>query len=144
MTLGEITLPIQARPVTQLVLFIVVEDLGPYNCIVGQAWLHSMKVVPSTYHQMISYLSSTGQVDLLSSQLGARQCYQLSVQEQKEEKGSNSLPLGDHVPTYQLQFAAQVRVEEKDPLTLDPLEILALDKPEKFTYVNTLLSSEEK
>ena len=56
-TLGDITLPVQAEPITQQVLFLVVEDMGPYNCIVGRAWLHSMKVVPSTYHQMVSYLT---------------------------------------------------------------------------------------
>ena len=27
---------------------------------------------------------------------------------------------------------------------MDPLEVVALDEPEKFTYVSTLLSSEEK
>ena len=31
-----------------------------------------------------------------------------------------------------------------DPLVLDPLETVALDGPEKFTYVSFLLSSEEK
>ena len=31
-----------------------------------------------------------------------------------------------------------------DPLALDPLETVALDGPEKFTYVSSLLSSEEK
>ena len=103
-----------------------------------------MKVVPSTYHQIVSYLTSTGQVDLLSSQLAARQCYQLSTREQKEEKGSGGLPLRDHIPAYQLQLVAQVRAEEKDPLVVDPLETLALDEPKKFTYVSTLLSNEEK
>ena len=74
-TIGDITLPVRAGPVVQQVLFSVVEDLGPYKAIVGRAWLHAMKVVPSTYHQMINYLTSVGQVDLLSSQLAARQCY---------------------------------------------------------------------
>ena len=59
-TLGDITLPVQSGPITQQVLFSVVEDLGPYNCIVSRDWLHSMKVVPSSYHQMVSYLTSTG------------------------------------------------------------------------------------
>ena len=59
-TLGDITLPIQAGPVTQRVLFSVVEDLRLYNCIVGRAWLHSMKSIPSTYHQMVSYLTNAG------------------------------------------------------------------------------------
>ena len=79
MTMGDITLPMRVGPVVQQVLFSVVEDLGPYNAVAGREWLHAMKVVPSTYHQMISYLTSAGQVDLLSSQLAARQCYQLSV-----------------------------------------------------------------
>ena len=37
MTLGDITLPVQVGPVTHQVLFLVVEDLRPYNCIVGRA-----------------------------------------------------------------------------------------------------------
>ena len=54
LTMGDIGLPVKAGPVTRQVLFLVVEDLGPYNAIVGWAWLHAMKAVPSTYHQTIS------------------------------------------------------------------------------------------
>ena len=78
-TLGDAVLPVKAGPVTQQVLFPIVKDLGPYNAIIGRAWLHSMKAIPSTYHQMVIYLTNIGQVDLLSSQLAARQCYQLSM-----------------------------------------------------------------
>ena len=35
-------------------------------------------------------------------------------------------------------------MEEKNPMAVDPLETIALDELEKFTYVNTLLSSKEK
>ena len=59
-TLGDVALLVKARPVTQQVLFSIVEDLGPYNAIMRRAWLHSMKVVPSTYHQMVSYLTNVG------------------------------------------------------------------------------------
>ena len=72
MTMGDITLPVRARPVVQQVLFSVVKDLGLYNAIVGRAWLHAMKAVPSNFHQMIIYLTSAGQIDLPSSQLAAR------------------------------------------------------------------------
>ena len=72
MTIGDVTLPMKAKLVTQRVLFSVIEELGPYNAIVGQTSLHSMKVVPLTYHQMLSYLTKVGQVNLLSSQLAAR------------------------------------------------------------------------
>ena len=85
-TMGDITLLVRAGSVVQQVLFLVLEDLGLYNAIVSRAWLHAMKVVPSTYHQMINYLTNIRQVDLLSSQLATRQCYQLSVQESEEKK----------------------------------------------------------
>ena len=80
LTVGDIAFLVQAGPVIQQVLFLVVEDLGPNNAILGRAWLHAMKAIPSTYHQTISYLTASGQVDLQGSQLAARQCYQLSMQ----------------------------------------------------------------
>ena len=95
LTIGDITFSIKAGPVTQQVLFSVVEDLGPYNAILGRAWLHGMKVVPSTYHQTISYLTASGQVDLQGSQLAARQCYQLSIQRREQGECSNEPSLED-------------------------------------------------
>ena len=62
MTMGDITLPVRVGPVVQQVLFSVVEDLGPYNAIVGRARLHAMKAMPSTYHKIISYLTSAGKL----------------------------------------------------------------------------------
>ena len=35
LTMGDIALPVKVGSVTQEVLFSVVEDLGPYNAIVG-------------------------------------------------------------------------------------------------------------
>ncbi|RVW60082.1 hypothetical protein CK203_086552 [Vitis vinifera] len=43
-----------------------------------RTWLHYMKVIPSTYHQMVSFLTKDGQIDLYGSQLAARQCYQIA------------------------------------------------------------------
>ena len=59
LTVGDIVLSVKAGPVTQQVLFLMVEDLRPYNAIVGWAWLHAMKAIPSTYHQTISYLTTS-------------------------------------------------------------------------------------
>ena len=87
-TMGDISLPVKAGPVVQQVLFLVVEDLGPYNAIVGRVWLNTMKVVCSTYRQMINYLTSVGKIDVLSSQLAAQQCYQLLVQEREKNESS--------------------------------------------------------
>ena len=95
LSVGDITFSVKAGPVTQQVLFTVVEDLGPYNAILGQAWLHAMKAVPSTYHQTVSYLTESGQVDLQGSQLAARQCYQLSLQGREKSKCPGEPPLED-------------------------------------------------
>ena len=46
LTVGEIVLSVKTGLVTQQVLFSMVEDLGPYNAIVGRAWLHAMKAIP--------------------------------------------------------------------------------------------------
>ena len=90
LTMGDIALSVKAGPVTQQVLFSEVEDLGPYNAIIGRTWLHTMKAIPLTYYQSINYLTTFGQIDLQGSQLAACQCYQLSVHE--HEKGTNSSP----------------------------------------------------
>ena len=96
LTVGDIDLSVKAGPVTHQVLFSIVEDLGPYNAIVGRTWLHTMKTIPSTYHQTISYLTTSGQVDLQGIQLTARQCYQLSIHEREKGKGPDSSPSETH------------------------------------------------
>nr|CAN75943.1 hypothetical protein VITISV_016460 [Vitis vinifera] len=76
--LGDIILPVRAGPVTLNVQFSVVQELSPFNIILGRTWLHYMKAIPSTYHQMVSFLTNEGQTDLYGSQLAARQCYQIA------------------------------------------------------------------
>ena len=76
--LGYVMLLVKARSVTLNVQFLVVEGLSPFNTIMGRTWLHGMKVILSTYHQMVSYLIEDGQINLYGSQLVARQCYQVA------------------------------------------------------------------
>ena len=70
--------------------------MGPYNAIMGRAWLHSMKIVPSTYHQMVSYLTNDGQVNLLASQLVVRQAMLsvIYVGTERGEEPQKSSPRG--------------------------------------------------
>ena len=78
-SLSDVVLPVQAGPVTLNVQFSVVEDLSIFNVIMGRAWIHGMKVIPSSYHQMVSCLIEGGQIDLLGSQLAVCQCYQVTL-----------------------------------------------------------------
>ncbi|RVW83292.1 Transposon Ty3-I Gag-Pol polyprotein [Vitis vinifera] len=84
-SIEDIVLPIQVGPITLNVQFLMVEDLSPFNAILGRAWLHNMKAIPSTYHQMVSFITKNGQIDLYGIQLAARQCYQVA-----REVGSNN------------------------------------------------------
>ncbi|XP_019259435.1 PREDICTED: uncharacterized protein LOC109237569 [Nicotiana attenuata] len=59
-TQGEILLPTNAERVTMTTLFEVVDcDMG-YNIILGRSWLHEIKAVPSTYHQLLKFPNSGG------------------------------------------------------------------------------------
>ncbi|XP_034683233.1 uncharacterized protein LOC117912653 [Vitis riparia] len=94
-SLGDIVLPVQAGPVTLNVQFSVVQDLSPFNVILGRTWLHYMKVIPSTYHQMVSFLTKDGQIDLYGNQLAVRQCYQIA-QEVRTIQEDKLLPESTH------------------------------------------------
>nr|CAN70869.1 hypothetical protein VITISV_029059 [Vitis vinifera] len=94
-SLGDIVLPVQGGPVTLNVQFSVVQDLSPFNVILGRIWLHHMKVIPSTYHQMVSFLTEDGQIDLYGNQLAARQCYQIA-REVRTSQEDKSLPKSTH------------------------------------------------
>ena len=94
-SLGDIVLPIQVGLVTLNVQFSVVQDLSPFNVILGRTWLHYMKAIPSMYHQMVSFLTKDGQVDLYGSQLAACQCYQIA-REAGTSQEDEPLPESSH------------------------------------------------
>ena len=54
-----------------------------------------MKVIPSTYHQMVSFLTEDRQIDLYDNQLAARQCYQIA-QEVGTNQENKPLPESSH------------------------------------------------
>ncbi|XP_059310070.1 uncharacterized protein LOC132061234 [Lycium ferocissimum] len=56
-TKGEITLPISMAGTTQQTKFYVIEgDMG-YNALLGRPWIHLVRAVPSTMHQVLKFLT---------------------------------------------------------------------------------------
>ncbi|RVW13690.1 hypothetical protein CK203_094013 [Vitis vinifera] len=45
----------------------VVQELSPFNIILGRTWLHYMKAIPSTYHQMVSFLTNEGKLTYMAA-----------------------------------------------------------------------------
>ena len=58
--IGTIRLPVYAGDVTRTVKFSVIRARAPYNAILGTPWLHSMKAIPSTYHQCVKFPGKDG------------------------------------------------------------------------------------
>ena len=63
--IGTIKLPVYACGVTRTLMFSVIRTKAPYNNILGTPWLHSMKVISSTYHQCVKFPGPNGQVQTL-------------------------------------------------------------------------------
>ena len=72
---GKITLPIAVKDKVHMTELMVVDAPSAYNMIVGRPWLHSMKAVPSTYHQKVKYPTATGVDEIRGDQAAARICY---------------------------------------------------------------------
>jgi len=53
---GEIDLPIHIGPHTYRVTFQVMDINPAYSCLLGQPWIHSVGVIPSTLHQKLKFV----------------------------------------------------------------------------------------
>ena len=97
-TLGDIALLVKAEASDSAGYVLNRRRLGALQRHNGASLAALDESYPLNLHQMISYLTNVGQVDLLSSQLAARQCYQLSMQEQRGEKNAENPSLEDQTP----------------------------------------------
>ncbi|KAK0570777.1 hypothetical protein LWI29_006363 [Acer saccharum] len=75
-TLGEIVLPVYAEGVNLYINFLVLDCQSPYNAILGRPWIHELKAIPSTYHQLIKFPTKWGVKEIKGEQRAARECYQ--------------------------------------------------------------------
>ncbi|XP_058223230.1 uncharacterized protein LOC131332939 [Rhododendron vialii] len=74
--LGLITLPVRAGSRVLQIEFVVVASPSPYNVILGRTWLHEMRAVASTYHQVVKFIGWNGrQESLRGDQIQSKKCY---------------------------------------------------------------------
>ncbi|XP_031258284.1 uncharacterized protein LOC116116330 [Pistacia vera] len=74
-TLGEIALLIYVEGINQQTTFMILDTLSPCNMILGRSWIHSMRVVPSTFYQTIRF-PKWGIKKIKGDQKASRDCYQ--------------------------------------------------------------------
>ncbi|XP_021747717.1 uncharacterized protein LOC110713576 [Chenopodium quinoa] len=82
-TSGEIVLPTFAGGVNLSTHFNVVDCPSAYNAIIGRPWIHRMKVVPSTYHQVIKFPTKWGVQIIKGERQEARRCYSSTLKTSK-------------------------------------------------------------
>ncbi|XP_070045500.1 uncharacterized protein [Nicotiana tomentosiformis] len=85
-TRGEILLSTNVEWVIKTTLFEVVDgDMG-YNIILGRPWLHEMKPVRSTYHQLLKFPTPEGIKQIIGDQPTARDINAISVSISKKRE----------------------------------------------------------
>ncbi|XP_062104496.1 uncharacterized protein LOC133815702 [Humulus lupulus] len=78
-SIGEIDLPVYAEGVNICVKFLVLECPSAYNIILGRPWIHDMRAVPSTYHQIIRFPTKWGVQEIKGEQKTSRDCYRQAL-----------------------------------------------------------------
>ncbi|XP_070004290.1 uncharacterized protein [Nicotiana sylvestris] len=93
-TREEILLPTNAKRVMKTTLFEVVEcDMG-YDIILGRPRLHEMKVVPSTYDQLLKFPTPEGIKQIRGDQLATREMNIVLVSSSKKERACDIVVTG--------------------------------------------------
>ena len=68
--------------------FIVVDVFSLYTAIMGRPWLHTLGAVSSTLHQKVKYPSGGQVLEIIGSQVAARQCLVEAIQHRPEAETS--------------------------------------------------------
>ena len=129
---GIIILPVVVgaypKQITKEVNFLVVDCSSSYNAIIERPTLNSWKVVTSTYHLSVKFLTEYGIGQVHGDQLAARECY-LAM-----------LAIDEHVQTMNIE-ERRVVAEPTEVLEDIPLEE---GNPEKFTRIGTNMEKKTK
>ena len=78
---GDIWLPVtvgrREDKTTVTIKFSVLNIASRYTCILGRRWIHAMRGVPSTYHQVFRYPGVNGTIELHGDQNAAQECHDI-------------------------------------------------------------------
>ncbi|CAL8083178.1 unnamed protein product [Prunus armeniaca] len=149
-TVGTIDLDVYSPPVVCLQTFMVINEVSPYNGILGRPWIGMINAITSTTHQKIRYPIPGGGVGQINSdQAMARKC---SAQGLKKSKQAQFLPVSQ--ADLKEQSKRQDQVEEIHPEVYpeegwkpeEDIELIPLDpdQPDKKARIGSRLSPDEK
>ena len=125
LTLGDP--PCQAMTAAR---FLVVDAPSAYNTLLGRPSLNAIKAIPSAYHMMIKFPTTSGVGMVRGDQRVARECYSASVKQKKV----------DNIYLDELEMRDEVNTrpepsEELEPVPLD-------DNLEHLAYIGSKLAED--
>ncbi|CAL8117995.1 unnamed protein product [Prunus armeniaca] len=90
-TVGTVDLNVYSSPIVCLQTFMVIDEVSPYNGILGRPWIGKINAITSATHQKIRYPILGGGVGQINSdQAMARKC---SAQGLKKSRQTQFLPV---------------------------------------------------
>ncbi|XP_013751657.3 uncharacterized protein LOC106454019 [Brassica napus] len=111
--IGIIRLPVYAGDTTRTVKFSVIRAKAPYNAILGTPCLHSMKAVPSTYHQCVKFPGKDGTTQTIRGDQRAARELRQSAQQSVSLVNSVAKPIHKIYP--QKEEIREVPINEAGP-----------------------------
>ena len=115
---------------TTTVRFLIVDAPSTYNMLLGRPSLNTIRVVPSTYHMVIKFLTANGVGMVRGNQRVTRECYSVSMKPiMVDNIYMDELDMRDKVSP------RPVPSEELKPVQLD-------DQPEHLVYIGSKLAKD--
>ncbi|XP_059669591.1 uncharacterized protein LOC132314788 [Cornus florida] len=78
---GTVEVAVHAAERVLMETFVVVEIHPSYNLLMGRGWIHRVRGVPSTLHQVMRCLAPDGTkvIDIHGDQVAAKECYSVTM-----------------------------------------------------------------
>ena len=125
LTLGDP--PCQA---TTAVKFLIVDAPSVYNILLGRPSLNAIKAIPSAYHMMIKFPTTSGVGMVRGDQRVARECYSASVKQKAV----------DNINLDKLDMRDEINTRPEPSEELEPVQID--DNPEHLAYIGSRLAED--
>ena len=127
LTLGDP--PCQA---TTIARFLVVDAPSAYNMLLGRLSLNAIKVVPSAYHMMIKFPTTSRVGMVRGDQRVARECYSASMKQKTV----------DNIYLDELDMRDEVNTRPEPSEELEP--VLLDNNPKHLAYIGSKLAEDLK
>ena len=122
LTLGDP--PCQA---TTTARFLILDSPSAYNMLLGRPSLNAIKAIPSAYHMMIKFPTTSGVGMVRGDQRVARECYSASMKQK----------MVDNIYLDELDMRDEVNTRPEPSKEMEPVPLD--DNPEHLAYISSKL-----